>query len=623
MDLVNNVYELRQKFMIIGLTGRTGSGCTTIANLLKNNFYALFPPAPSVSHIGVTNDERKYRIEYNFLKSIWEKENFEFQVIKASDIIFFYVLLAGFDTFAQTIEKARGEKAQLSPNNRGVLNEIKKSLEDLKNVFNNYSVKAKEINEYLCEKKYEACADQNTEEWITLKNNFQFFQEELPKARNQMMEPVVHGLRTDVTNLFQYWGNNIRQYGSISDGGEEAGDPSELADTINKIVKLGRRISKIENKPAFFLIDTLRNPYEVYYFRERYSAFYLMSINTNENNRKQNLANANFRKDEIEKLDAMEYPAKSKDISVSYYTQDVEKCVELSDIHIAHNNQPIESNSDLKRQLIHFISLILHPGIVQPTHEERLMQIAYTAKLNSGCISRQVGAVVTDNNYSVKAVGWNTVAKGQTPCALRCLDDLYNRNDLSAFSEFEKSDLKFREKVNLYYPQYCTEDNIKNLQGIPLSFCFKDYYTAVKGEKNQVHTRSLHAEENAFLQLAKYGSTGIDGGYLFTTASPCELCAKKAYQLGITKVFYIDIYPGISETHIFHAGDRNIEMIQFKGAIGRAYEALYTPFFPLKDEIEYLSGVKVKPSEKKYLSNENEGKKEKETNNVNSEGDMK
>ena len=76
---------------------------------------------------------------------------------------------------------------------------------------------------------------------------------------------------------------------------------------------------------------------------------------------------------------------------------------------------------------------------------------------------------------------------------------------------------------------------------------FKDIYTtAAKEYKNQVHTRSLHAEENAFLQLAKYGTQGIQNGVLFTTASCCELCAKKAYQLGIKKIYYIDMLNTIS-----------------------------------------------------------------------------
>jgi hypothetical protein len=35
-------------------------------------------------------------------------------------------------------------------------------------------------------------------------------------------------------------------------------------------------------------------------------------------------------------------------------------------------------------------------------------------------------------------------------------------------------------------------------------------------------------------------------------------------------------------------------MLLFNGAIGRAYVNLYTPFLPLKDEIEELTDVKVK-----------------------------
>jgi dCMP deaminase len=321
-----------------------------------------------------------------------------------------------------------------------------------------------------------------------------------------------------------------------------------------------------------------------------------MSITTSEVERKKNLGARNLRLDEINSLDTKEYPSKRKGIKNSYYSQDIEKCVELSDIHIYHNNKSVEHNDELKRQLILYVALIHHPGLVQPTPQERLMQVAYTAKLNSGCISRQVGAVVTNNEYSVKAIGWNTVAKGQTPCSLRSFEYLHGLNDQNAFSPYELNDCAFRkEVVERFNKKYTENDAIKNLNGVPLSYCFKDLYSYLnKGQKNQVHTRSLHAEENAFLQLAKYGSTGIDGGFLFTTASPCELCAKKAYQLGIKKVFYIDIYPGISESHILTAGLNKVEMIQFSGAIGRAYQSLYEPLFPMKDEIAYLTKIEVK-----------------------------
>ena len=221
------------------------------------------------------------------------------------------------------------------------------------------------------------------------------------------------------------------------------------------------------------------------------------------------------------------------------------------------------------------------------------MQIAYTAKLNSGCLSRQVGAVVTNESYSVKSVGWNTVPEGQTPCTLRDMCDLCGQEDSGAFSNFEKHDLGFRNYIEKLVVRYSPNRN--KLNGLPMSYCFKDIYTTVSDQrKNQVRTRSLHAEENAFLQLAKYGTTGIRGGKLFTTASCCELCAKKAYQLGIKEIYYIDSYPGISKQHILECGDNQPKTILFTGAVGRAYINLYNPFVPQKDEIESLTEVKVK-----------------------------
>src|SRR5690606_38647805 len=112
------------------------------------------------------------------------------------------------------------------------------------------------------------------------------------------------------------------------------------------------------------------------------------------------------------------------------------------------------------------------------------------------------------------------------------------------------------------------------------------------GHKNQVHTRALHAEENAFLQITKGGGTAIKGGKLFTTASPCELCSKKAYQLGIKEIYFIDPYPGIATRHTLMGGSRNPNLILFTGAIGRAFHNLYTPKLPYKDELSTLSKSK-------------------------------
>ncbi len=34
MEVVKQIYKLRKNFILIGLTGRTGSGCSTVAKIL-------------------------------------------------------------------------------------------------------------------------------------------------------------------------------------------------------------------------------------------------------------------------------------------------------------------------------------------------------------------------------------------------------------------------------------------------------------------------------------------------------------------------------------------------------------------------------------------------------------
>src|SRR5690606_3227643 len=122
------------------------------------------------------------------------------------------------------------------------------------------------------------------------------------------------------------------------------------------------------------------------------------------------------------------------------------------------------------------------------------------------------------------------------------------------------------KKLRTHYESVANQKLKQNkIEDRIFSYCFKDMYNGSEGKDNQVHTRSLHAEENAFLQLTKYGGTGIEGGILFTTASPCELCSKKAYQLGITRIVYIDEYPGIAQQHILNNGTKKPELTLFNG----------------------------------------------------------
>ncbi|AZA59494.1 dCMP deaminase [Chryseobacterium shandongense] len=232
------------------------------------------------------------------------------------------------------------------------------------------------------------------------------------------------------------------------------------------------------------------------------------------------------------------------------------------------------------------------------------MQIAFNAKYNSGCISRQVGAVVTDKSYSIKGVGWNEVPEGQTPCSLRSIYEFKNGfSNPSVFTDFEKNgrydddEKSFKDKI-VESINSVPVDFKDELNGRNCPYCFKEFHNSFEGQKNQVHTRSLHAEENAMLQITKYGGQPLKGGHLFTTASPCELCSKKAYQLGIQNIFYIDPYPGISRKQILKGGNSemsNPNLYMYQGVVGRGFNKLYEPFMSIKDETKLRT--KIRPVE--------------------------
>ena len=42
MEVVKQIYKLRQNFILIGLTGRTGSGCSTVAKVLETEYVQDF-----------------------------------------------------------------------------------------------------------------------------------------------------------------------------------------------------------------------------------------------------------------------------------------------------------------------------------------------------------------------------------------------------------------------------------------------------------------------------------------------------------------------------------------------------------------------------------------------------
>lgn len=595
MEVVDQIFKLRKDFIVIGLTGRTGSGCTTVAKIMSTEKASdIKSEYREFNNEKINNNTRKERIVAKFISSNWRP----FFTIKASDIIFYYALLEDFDTFVDSLlSKASVPNEKTKKGSDNLKESLLNILQPLKPLFEELHGCLLKCDDFLEKKRY-AIISNNEELQPIIEEYCNLIFNAIPDFRTKVLKALSQTNKKMLATELQQWGNNIRLYNSITKKDKSYKKaPSCLAHKINQIIKMLRELDKRMDRPTLIVIDALRNPFEVLYFRERYSAFYLMSVNTTEKVRMEKLFQKGYRLNEVQELDNGE--KEKKNLSIGFQEIDIDKCIELSDIHLTHDGTADGKNRDLISQIFRYIALILHPGLIPPSPYERIMQIAYTAKLNSGCLSRQVGAAVTNDYFSVMSVGWNTSAEGQTPCTLRSLYDLYAKEDEDAYSTYEKEDEEFTKYIkDLKYAYDQVPDKDNRLSGLSVSFCFKDIHNQVREKQlyNQVHTRSLHAEENAFLQLAKYGSVGVKGGKLFTTASCCELCAKKAYQLGIKEIYYIDAYPGISQRHILESGpkDNRPEMKLFSGAIGRAYINLYNPLLPLKDEIEERTNVKVK-----------------------------
>ncbi|MGZ8556285.1 MAG: hypothetical protein ACXWVX_07900 [Sulfuricurvum sp.] len=487
---IASIYGKDDDFILLGLTGRTGSGCSTVVGILQAEMSEIkhslfFGDNPE------NNEHRKQRIIKNHFEKTWEP----FKLIQVRAVLTLLLVESGIDEVMDFVKELEGITGKM-------LLDLKSHFELIHNKFEGLKIEESEMT------------------------SEQFYTKELPDLCEKIKKVLGESA---FVNLYQKIGTNVRTSGNPIKASLCEGKFFTLADKINLIVKALRKENKNSGKKTIIVIDAIRNPLEAIFFQERYSSFFLVAISCDDLERKNRLRNLKYSEDAIKLLDEQEYKDRDLDKESSYSIQDIQGCLQRADLYISNPDVTDEvlKFKTLANQILKFVSLMKRPGLVTPTAIERCMQIAYTAKLNSGCISRQVGAVITDSNFSIQAVGWNDTPHGQVPCNLRSRFDLAGGKDQIAYSNFEKNNDKylkfFKKNSERYIPIYQDGD------GRNISYCFKSEYNKSEEKDNQVHTRSLHAEENAFLQISKYGGRGIEGGNLFTTASPCELCAKKAY----------------------------------------------------------------------------------------------
>jgi deoxycytidylate deaminase len=401
--------------------------------------------------------------------------------------------------------------------------------------------------------------------------------------------------KEDYRTLMQDFGDNIRR----------CGNPFNYNTPYNKDkhIQWCRDIKDIINflyynrGHSFFILDSFRNPYEVKYFQERFTDFYLIALNASGVTRQKRV---NF--NENSELRDQGKKVKKEEI---FYKQHVPRTVKLSDIAI-NNNTDVKGKDERRNKfiskIVRYLALIFDTGCTKPSSDEVMMNLAYAMAIKSNCISKQVGAVIEGKDGYVVGAGWNDVGEGQVSCGLREIKDLRSGSYDDHIKVFldkgvdDAIDDKDREKViDILIKDYLGE-KIDNEEIERFCFCFKDEYSKkhlrekieniniaencleeiIKiGIKRLEYCQALHAEENAIIQGSKIGGMGLQGARIYTTAFPCELCAKKIQQVGINKIIYTEPYTSISEQIYLKSHFRTIKLKQFEGVMPRGYFKLF------------------------------------------------
>jgi deoxycytidylate deaminase len=346
-------------------------------------------------------------------------------------------------------------------------------------------------------------------------------------------------------------------------------------------------ISKtVEDKKVAYFIDQLKNPAEVELFRLIYqNNFYLIGVFRSENERKRNLREERIKRPNVDNL--IHRDRKSADGQ----GQQTEKTILDSDVFIRNCQSHVAM---LKSSLRRFFNLIHGVNGITPSLHEKGMFSAFSASLQSACLSRQVGAAIVDKSGNIIATGKNDVPKP--------FGGLYNTEDNGKdYRCIHKGGKCYNDTYKLKI-----KDNIIQL--------LEDH--GVKDSKLLGHTlykntgiasilefsRSIHAEMDAITSVARLGNSSTQGTTLYTTTYPCHNCARHIVAAGITKAIYIEPYEkslavDLHDDAITNDNDQEkVRFEPFEGISPRRYAKFFFPSSERKDELGLAIKITTKYS---------------------------
>ena len=276
-------------------------------------------------------------------------------------------------------------------------------------------------------------------------------------------------------------------------------------------------------KRAYFL-DSLKNPAELKRLRQIYGdLLWVVSV---------------FAPEEV-RLDRLKRRGMAEADAMYAMKRDLEEEIKEGQkvSKIAHQASYFIRNSSnnrdgLKPSIRRFLHTIFGIQLHTPTRDEKGMMEAASAAVRSACLSRQVGAAIYDKSGDLLGVGCNDVPKFGG----------------GLYGEEGKDDNRcFRWEEN-----ECHNDSRKKglaqkivsavgVEGEAAAAVVES--TMDGGVANLIEfSRSVHAEMEAIVSVARLGNGSTMGSILYTTTFPCHNCARHIVAAGVETVFYVEPY---------------------------------------------------------------------------------
>lgn len=332
-----------------------------------------------------------------------------------------------------------------------------------------------------------------------------------------------------------------------------------------------RKESRHTPRRNCYIIDSIKNPAELGIFRKVYGdLFYCVGVAGALKYRIESLTDLGFTTTELAELIDLD---SGEEIG---HGQSVRETFPLADFFLKVDSW---QDNEIAVQVDRFVSAVFGNTILTPTLHERAMHYASSAANNSACLSRQVGAAITDSNGKLLGVGWNDVPKFG--------GGLYTSENNAAGTDHRCMSIK---------DGICHNDLQKGVLAERIANDLLVAGVINPGQKDQAKfvilkskirdliefARSVHAEMHAIINASQASGDQMMGGRLYCTTYSCHSCARHIVAAGLSEVHYIEPYRKSLATDLHRDAiteDENesekVRLLAFEGVAPRKFDDFF------------------------------------------------